>query len=211
MSCWWSGIWNPTHYGWEFYKNVNFNNGGSYILSNRIYALLPMQSLSTALPLAEILLLKLLVLHLLPQITTFQTTKSSKALKMLRKTKVNSVMKISSPPPNSPQKSSPVFPIRPFSTWLVPVKLAKVWTPVRDGGSRLVSDSKEAPEVRLPSPMALPGGDPRQLEPIPVPVGVLLRHQTQQPLLLGVLLDLVKATSLRPMVSQLLVYEQNLN
>ena len=175
-----------------------------FLFSDRIYALLPMQSLSTALPLAEILLLKLLVLHLLPQITTFQTTKSSKALKMLRKTKVNSVMKISSPPPNSPQKSSPVFPRRPFSTWLVPVKLAKVWTPVRDGGSRLGSDLKEAPEEKLPSPMVHPVGAHHQLEPLPHPVGALRHHLTQQQLLLGVLLLLVKATSLNLTVSSAL-------
>ena len=67
----------------------------------RIYAQQkPMQSLSTALlPMAE----PLLVLLMLPQIT-FQTA-SSKALKML----MNSVM-------FSPQKSSPVFPKRPFLT-----------------------------------------------------------------------------------------------
>ena len=67
----------------------------------RIYAQKPMQSLSTALlPMAE----PLLVLLMLPQIT-FQTNASSKALKML----MNSVM-------FSPQKSSPVFPKRPFLT-----------------------------------------------------------------------------------------------
>ena len=66
----------------------------------RIYAQKPMQSLSTALlPMAE----PLLVLLMLPQIT-FQNA-SSKALKML----MNSVM-------FSPQKSSPVFPKRPFLT-----------------------------------------------------------------------------------------------
>ena len=65
----------------------------------RIYAQKPMQSLSTALPMAE---QPLLVLQMLPQ-TTFQTT-SSKALKMLMNCSVMF----------SPQKSSPVFPKRPF-------------------------------------------------------------------------------------------------
>ena len=121
---------------------------------------------------------------MLPQIT-FQTNASSKALKML----MNSVM-------FSPQKSSPVFPKRPFLTWLlVPVKpIAEVWIPDRDGGSRLGSDSLEAPEEIPPSPMALPVGDhhPRG-ELLLLPVGVLHLHQTLQPRLPGVLLILVRA------------------
>ena len=60
------------------------------------------------------------------------------------------------------------------------------------------------PEEKPPSPMALQVGDHLLLEQYPD--GVLLHHQTQPHLLLGVHLILVKALNLHQMVSITLTF-----